>query len=126
MGQRARILRGFLPQTALVVLAAKFPWPFSSPQRELPESSAHALAVEDQRAEALQFADWEVFGHLRIGLEDSEEIRVLAAGVLDLPGFHGVALDQRVGLFARQAGSPPKPRQLKAKAQSRKDATRPG
>ena len=59
--------------------------------------------MELQRAQRLQFALLEVAGHLGVGLEHLEEIGVVAPGVLHLPGLHGVALDQRVGVFSGQA-----------------------
>src|SRR5208282_6330050 len=50
------------------------------------------MKVEVEIGGKLCFA--QIFAHFRIGLEQRQEIALAA------PGFHGVALDQAIGVFA--------------------------
>ena len=63
------------------------------------EPVLYFLEMEIQRAKLLQFAFLEMLRDLRVAFELFDKIGVIAAGVFDFPGFHGVALDQFVGLL---------------------------
>src|SRR5258708_3007656 len=66
-------------------------------------TAVHFPEMEIQRAEFFQFALLEMFRHIRVGFQDFEKIRIVAAGVFDFPGLHRAALDERVGVFAGEA-----------------------
>jgi len=59
--------------------------------------------MEIQRAEGFEFAFLEMFGNFGRGFELFHEIRVVAAGVFDFPGFHRGILHEFVGGFAGEA-----------------------
>src|SRR5438046_1298300 len=67
------------------------------------EAVLQMFEVELEGAERLEFARREVLGHFGIGLKLLQEIGIIAAGVLHVPSFHRIALDQIVCLFTAQA-----------------------